>query len=329
MNVAVDVGAAALKASGSSASSASSSASSGGKNSSRFNPAESTFFEPDKSVSFLGQVAPSFSMVFADGARLSGFVSKDIVELGGYFVPTRFGCIAHCEDPHFNGVDGILGLGLPGAASPEVPHPLFVVLSSQFGADGANARHIKVPKFTIVSDELKAELQLGGTETASLLTNMVHIECTSEVEYSVPVESLKLGGIELLQWKRTDTINSLPAILDSGTSCLVLPDSSVNGALHGSPFKMFESIKDKEGLSFYITIRGYLFEIPFSSWWRSLTNQGCVQAAPSDYHGVLLGDVLFRSLVVEFDLTHPKHPRVGLAPRNPLYEVALPGRVTS
>jgi len=34
-------------------------------------------------------------------------------------------------------------------------------------------------------------------------------------------------------------------------------------------------------------------------------NRPCVQTSPPAFMGILLGDVLFRSLVVQFDLTHP------------------------
>ena len=41
----------------------------------------------------------------------SRYVGRDIVQLGHYYAMTRFGCALDCNDPHFNGVDGILGLG--------------------------------------------------------------------------------------------------------------------------------------------------------------------------------------------------------------------------
>jgi hypothetical protein len=37
------------------------------------------------------------------------------------------------------------------------------------------------------------------------------------------------------------------------------------------------------------------------------------------FMGILLGDVLFRSLVIQFDLTHPTVPIIGLGQRNTAY----------
>ena len=37
--------------------------------------------------------------------------------------------------------------------------------------------------------------------------------------------------------------------------------------------------------------------------------------------------MVFQSLVIEFDLTKPKKPLIGVAPRNPLYVPTAPGQV--
>ena len=46
---------------------------------------------------------------------------------------TRFGCALDCNDPHFNGIDGILGLGLPDAALASIPTPLLFALATDRG----------------------------------------------------------------------------------------------------------------------------------------------------------------------------------------------------
>ena len=40
-------------------------------------------------------------------------MGTDYVQLGKYHVKSRFGIIVKCNSPDFDGVDGILGLGLP------------------------------------------------------------------------------------------------------------------------------------------------------------------------------------------------------------------------
>jgi hypothetical protein len=44
-----------------------------------------------------------------------------------------------------------------------------------------------------------------------------------------------------------------------------------------------------KGMSFYITIDGHLFEIPYAFWWQRINSSPCVQPTPSSYAGILLG----------------------------------------
>jgi len=67
-------------------------------------------FDPGESLSFAGgSNGGTFSVSYADNSVMTGYVCKDIVQLGHYYAMTRFGCAVDCNDPHFNGVDGILG----------------------------------------------------------------------------------------------------------------------------------------------------------------------------------------------------------------------------
>jgi len=288
-----------------------------------WNPAGTHFFHPHRSVSFVLKPG-TFAVTYGDGSRVGGQIGEDIVQLGNYFRKTKFGLITDCNDGSFNNIDGILGLGLPmNAITSGINTPLFTALTDRFLPAGADNHILKVRKFTIFSSNHAAELQLGGTDPACIDEQMVHVPSLSTAEYSVPVESMKLGGIELLSFARPAEGNYVPAILDSGASCIVMPDSVIGGQLTASPMQIFSGIKDKKGLSIYIKIKGSIFEIPFENWYRPNAPKGghtCLQpSAPGD-HGIILGDVIFRSMVVEFDLTHPSHPQIGLAARNEFYK---------
>jgi hypothetical protein len=289
----------------------------------KWNPALSHFFHPHRSVSFVLKPG-TFVVTYGDGSKVAGQIGEDIVQLGNYFRKTKFGLITECNDASFNGIDGILGLGLPlNAITSGIDTPLFTALTDRFLPAGADNHILKVRKFTIFSSDHAAELQLGGTDPACIDDQMIHVPSLSTAEYSVPVESMKLGGIELLSFSHPAAGNYVPAILDSGASCIVMPDSAIGGQLTASPMQIFSGIKDKKGLSIYIKIKGSIFEIPFENWYRPNAPKGghtCLQpSAPGD-HGIILGDVIFRSMVVEFDLTHPSHPTIGLAARNEFYK---------
>ena len=180
-------------------------------------------------------------------------------------------------------------MGLPDAALTNIPTPLFFAIShDRGGLEGANyinERPLHTRKFAFLSDSVSGELQLGGYDRGSTAADMVYVAATSTTEYSVNVQSLTFGGIELLDWVDKSVPNAIPAIMDTGTTCLVIPDTKLGGRVVDKPFSKFKSIMTK-GMSFYITIDGHLFEIPYEFWWQRLTHSPCVQATPSSYAGI-------------------------------------------
>ena len=283
-------------------------------------------FHPSKSLSFAHVLFLGFSLTYADTAGLRGYIGQDVTQLGRYYAKTKFGCITHCDSSDFNGIDGILGLGMPDAALASIPEPLFFALSDETG-DPANQYILNRRIFTIVSTDSAAELHLGGFDPHATAHDMKYMRTTSPAEYAVPVSSITLGGHEFLNFASAAQAagrTSIPGILDSGTSCLVVPDSTLNGLFLESPYtRMMEHLKRDEPL--YITIGDHQFEIPFHHWWLYPNQRPCIQSGPEGFEGILLGDVVFRALVVMFDLTHPRKPVIGLAPRNPDYRLVVEG----
>jgi len=149
---------------------------------------------------------------------------------------------------------------------------------------------------------------------------MYYTPSLSETDFIVGVTSVKFGheehsAPELLQFSNPTGGEYLPAIMDSGTSCLVIPGDRLDGRLQNNPFNDFSSLwaVDK---SFYITIGGQQFKVPYSSWFLERTNQTCVQPSPEGMQGLLIGDVFFRSYMVEFDMSDKLRPVIGIAQLN-------------
>ena len=87
--------------------------------------------------------------------------------------------------------------------------------------------------------------------------------------------------------------------MDSGTSCLVIPDSTMSGLLTESPYQKWKKmVGDTKHPSlkstFHLNIAGATFDIGYDDWYLTLSNQSCVQKAPEGFGGILVGDVLFR-----------------------------------
>jgi hypothetical protein len=259
--------------------------------------ADSTFSpEPDK----------TFDLHYADGSHLRGFTGNSNVGLGDYYAQAPFGVITDCNSPDFNGVDGILGFGLPHR-SKNMPYPIL------FSITEANPDLPR--KFSFYSTDDKAEVVLGGYDPSSVKSSMWYIPALATNDFIVGVTSLKFGdnkasAVELLKFKtQAGAKLGMPAILDSGTSCLVIPGDHGGGALANVPWDDFAK-NWKKHRSFYLEIGQKTWEIPFSSWYLAPTEQTCVQPAPDGMEGLLIGDVFFREYVVEFDMTE-KRPIMG------------------
>jgi hypothetical protein len=174
--------------------------------------------------------------------------------------------------------------------------------------------------------ECKAEIQLGGYDPAAVEGQLLLTPSISKNDYTVVALSLKFGKTELLEFVPSNPrLRYLPAIMDSGTSCLVMPDSRLSGLLKTSPYgKWKHLVKNTHApavkSSFHLNIAGTIFEISYDDWWLQVSNQSCVQKAPPGFQGMLVGDVLFRRYLVMFDLRHyPDTVVIGIGKQSASY----------
>ena len=153
-----------------------------------FYPKNSTVFDPMKSKSFRVVPKQMFLLGYADNTHLKGFQGRDVVQLGDFFVDTKFGSITDCNSPDFNNVDGIMGFGMPvqhqaappppsglgammggggggGSGAPPVvlPLPLLFGLTDPAVKDSANNHVLSRRAFSFMSTDNAAEIQLGGS----------------------------------------------------------------------------------------------------------------------------------------------------------------------
>jgi hypothetical protein len=248
-----------------------------------------------------------------------------IAQLGDFHGLAPFGLLYQCNSPDFNGVDGILGFGLPkpGREGRQLPRPiLWAMTDDKENRQDSNTQELH-RKFSFFSTDTAAELQLGGYDPDTCDDTMYYTPSLSKTDFIVGVTSVKFGhdsdnAQELLQFTNPTGGEYLPAIMDSGTSCLVIPGDRLDGRLQNNPFNDFSSLwaVDK---SFYVTIGGQQFQVPYSSWFLERTNQTCVQPSPTGMQGLLIGDVFFRSYMVEFDMSDKLRPTIGIARLNLRY----------
>ena len=166
-----------------------------------WNKNTSTRFHPIESMSFAHVLFDGFDLKYADTADLRGYIGQDIVQLGHYYARTKFGCITRCDSADFNGVDGILGVGMPDAALASIPEPLMFAITDDTG-DPVSQRILKDRKYTFVVDNDAGELNLGAYDHRAIAQGekMHFFKTTSTAEYSVPITSIKYGDQELLDF---------------------------------------------------------------------------------------------------------------------------------
>jgi len=312
-----------------------------------FVPANSSVYNPDLSHTFKVVPKQAFQLAYADNTHLKGFQANDVVQLGDYYDFANFGAVTDCNSPDFNDVDGIVGFGMPSPAAPApapppstsimpgmspsgappvtLPDPLLFSLTAA-GVDNAEVHKLTRRAFSFFSTDTKAEIHLGGFDPNAIIGQLFLTPSISTHDYSVVAVSLKYGETELLDFTPKDPrFRYVPAIMDSGTSCLVMPDSNLNGLVKSSPFGTWKSIVqevDKPVVrdDFKINIAGREFIIPFETWYLSDSNQSCVQQAPPGFPGLLVGDVFFRRYLVMFDLQHyPEQVIIGIGEQKPDY----------
>jgi len=289
-----------------------------------YRAADSRHFRIQSSSTFSADVEKQFDLAYADGTELKGFNGNDVVQLGNFHGMAPFGVITDCNSPDFNGVDGILGFGLPkpGMEGRELPRPILWALTDKDDTK-SNAQEL-TRKFSFFSTDTAAELQLGGYDPATCTDLMQYTPSLSSTDFIVGVTSLTYGHparndhAQLLKFTNPSGGEYLPAIMDSGTSCLVIPGDKLGGKLQNNPFDDFTDLWD-EGTSFWVTIGGKTFEIPYHSWFLAETNQTCVQPSPAGMQGLLIGDVFFREYMVEFDMADELRPIIGIAKLNKQY----------
>mmetsp|Transcript_51831 Transcript_51831/g.108307 ORF Transcript_51831/g.108307 Transcript_51831/m.108307 type:complete len:146 (-) Transcript_51831:50-487(-) len=114
-------------------------------------------------------------------------------------------------------------------------------------------------KFSFFSTEDAAEVQLGGYDPATVSGTMWYIPAMSDKDFIVGTTSLKFGktladSVELLHFNDNHAKQyGAPSIMDSGTSCLVIPADNMQGQLANIPWDDFSKHWD-HGKSFWLEI---------------------------------------------------------------------------
>ena len=277
------------------------------------------FFQPSASSTFDLIKLNNVNVTFLDNTNLRGYDGADMATLGKYEVKTRMGMIEHCNSRNFDDVDGILGFGWadqPRSAAllktlTQSARPGWMINTQPFlGND------VPMPRtFAFTADHQLGELHLGGVDPAMVTSDMVMMPMTGENVYGIDIHSITYGGVELLHFHQDLPKKAFVGEFDSGTTCLLLPNTDVKGNFTTSPFGILarEQKAGKQHALMYKTrdVDGneHTYEMAYTE---------CVE--PTD-ETMIMGDPFFRKWVVMHDLENLNDKKMGLAPKNPSYKL--------
>ena len=169
-------------------------------------------------------------------------------------------------------------------------------------------------KFAFTASEEVGELQLGGYEADSISEPMQMFPMAGYA-YGVNVTSIKFGKTELLNFVEDGPSGgAYVGEFDSGTTCLLIPNGTVNNSFTKSPFQILLDEQNNGGTyPLVYTIGGREYSIAYEE---------CVE--PAD-RAMILGDPWFRKFIVLHDLVDLTDKKMGLALRNPKYQLGVEG----
>jgi len=278
-----------------------------------------TYFHPSDSSTFELVKLGNVNVTFLDETNLLGYDGADFVEVGGYSVKTRLGLIQECNSANFNNVDGILGFGWANNTRTAALLRTLTTHARPHWNITQPASFTPMPRiFAFTASKDKGEVQLGGWDTNSVEGPMTWFPMVGNA-YGANITSITYGlnGPELLHFSNPQGLptgeeaptggeghTNGPAYIgdfDSGTTCVLLPNTTVNGTFTKAPYQILLELENQgKKASLIYTIGGSKFEIPYSE---------CVDAADT---AMILGDAWFRKWVVVHDLLDLNAKRVGL-----------------
>ena len=236
----------------------------------------------------------------------------------------RAGLITRCNKPLCHRVDGILGFGwLNHDRSP----CLFKTLTQLSRDDWKIQQPFEfrpMPRiFSLTATDHQAELQLGGYDPDSIEGEMVWIPMSKHQDYGASVASITYGdgedAVELLRFKGQQPGQYKMGYFgkfDSGTTCILMPNTTINGQLEKSPFETLLDLQlQGKKRSLYYTFVDEKHRLVKTE----IEYEHCVE--PTAYR-MILGDPFFKKYVVVHDMQDLKSKKMGLGLRKKSYDLS-------
>ncbi|KAH8356412.1 hypothetical protein KR084_012174 [Drosophila pseudotakahashii] len=261
----------------------------------RYNSSRSSSYTPD---------GRNFTMRYGSG-RVVGYLSKDTLHFGGADLPDLiFGESLFLQHFAFNSVrfDGLVGLGLGALAWPNTT-PFLELLCAK--------RLVEKCMFSVYFGRNGGELLFGGFDKSKFEGKLHYVPISQWDSWNLEVTKTKVGT------KQIGGVSN--AILDTGTSLILMPQDTYNNLLKVLSAKVQNgysilSCERKSLPNINILIGGKVFPLTSSEYLMELTvdrKKLCVLAiAPINRGFWVLGDIFLGRYYTVYDATEKK---IGLA----------------
>ncbi|KAG1140116.1 hypothetical protein G6F37_012176 [Rhizopus arrhizus] len=267
-----------------------------------------TKYDPNQSSTY-AKDGRTWSISYGDGSSASGILGKDTVNLGGLKIKNQIIELAKREASSFSSgpSDGLLGLGFDTITTVSgVQTPMDNLISQGL---------ISNPVFGVYlgkeSNGGGGEYIFGGYDSSKFSGDLTTIDVdNSNGWYGITIDGTSISGSQVS--------DSFSAILDTGTTLLILPSnvaSSVAQAYNANDngdgtYTISCDTSELQPLVF--TIGGSTFEVPTDSLIFEQDGNTCVAGfgyGEDDF--AIFGDVFLKNNYVVFN---PQVPQVQIAP---------------
>ena len=268
------------------------------------------YFKEGSSSTFVKN-GTDFNIQYGSGA-VKGFLSEDSLTLGNIVGKN----ITFAEITKLSGLsfivakfDGILGLAFQSISVDNVVPPLYA-----FKAQGLINEVSFAFYLTKAAGAAGSALTIGGTNPAHYTGSIVYHDVIEEKYWSISMES---ASMENQTFTPSGQNTHYRAIVDSGTSAIVAPQSVVNKIQKIVP-KVPDCSKTSEYPDLVLTIGGHTYTLTADDYILKVTALGHTECAlgimglnaPQLANSWILGDVFIKQYYTHF---HLENKKVGFA----------------
>ncbi|CEI90234.1 Putative Rhizopuspepsin-2 [Rhizopus microsporus] len=266
-----------------------------------------TKYNPNKSSTYKADGRP-WSISYGDGSSASGILAKDTVNLGGLAIKDQTIGLAKRESSAFaeDVIDGLLGLAFNSITTVRgVKTPMDNLISQ-----GLISRPIFGVYLGKASNGGGGEYIFGGYDSTKFKGSLTTVPIdNSEGFWGVTVKGTKIGSKSIG--------GSFSAILDTGTTLLLLPDSvaasvaRTYGASDNGDGTYTITCDSSKLQPLVFTLGSSTFQVPADSLIYEKSGSKCIAGFAAGGDLAILGDVFLKNNYVVFN---QQVPEVQIAP---------------